>query len=341
MSYEVSPIASLAFAMRAKALMNSSDQGKRWLDEVRAPAAAHRMFEASMRKAAVGTGDNIIDLGGAGANIGAWAAALRNRSAMMRILDENGFIRVPLRSRVAVTTQAAVGHSVGEGQAMPLSPISIQYVTLTPVRCASLVVCSNEQLTDLSSGGQAALGRSIADAVSRSIDACFTDMITSTATTSFPASGTAATNAWKDLRQALLAVSASGKGAVYAIASPQTGAMLATLATSDGAQAFSAAPNEVANYPLIISDGAPLNEIIVLNSAQITADATPIVPRGSTEATIEMSDSPTHNATEPVGTSLVSLWQNNATALGCECWVGALPLNDAAVAVITSCDYGA
>lgn len=334
-----SPLVSLGLAMRAKAIdRKSPGDGDQWLAAARAPVMAHKMLAA---KAAVGTGSNDIDLGGyGGASIGAWAETLKNRSAFMRILADNAFIRARLNSRVAITTQPAIGYVVGEGAAMPLSPIAIRHITLQPVRCMSLVVCSNEQLTDLSTAAQIALSRTIGDAVAQSIDSAFIDAIISTGTPSFPASGTSAIDAWADLRQALLAVSSSGAGSIYAIASPEVGAMLATLSTTGGAQVFSAAPNEVANYPLVISDGAPASEIIVVNATQIAVDATPVVPVGTTQSSIEMSDTPIHNSTTPTPTSLISLWQTNATGLGAQSYIGAEALNDAAVAVITGVDYG-
>jgi capsid protein len=342
MELTTSPIASLALAMRAKALFRSSpDGGSRWLSEIRAPAEAHRQLELS-GKTAVGTGSSIFDFGTyGGGGIGTWPATLQRQSAMMRMIEDASFVRGRLNEQVAVTTRAAIGYVVGEGRALPLSPVEMRNVTLVPARCAALVVVSDTQLRDLSSGGQAALNRTIRDAVARVIDSAFIDMIVSTGTPSFPASGSTASACWSDLRQALLEVSASGTGQIYAIASPAVGAMLATLATTDGAQVFSAAPSEVANFPLLISEGAPAGEIIFVNASQVAADATPIVPVGTTQSSIEMSDAPTHNSTTPTPTTLVSLWQTNAVGLGCQAWIAAQPLNDSAVAVITGVDYGA
>lgn len=329
-----SPVAALGFAARALALSHKHKfSAESWLREVRAPEQAHRLIRGAV-------GDADIDLPGGGISISAWSAALRTKSCFFRILDDNGFARVPIGERVAVTVTPATAYQVGEGHPTPLSKLAMQTVTVPRVKAQSLVVITNEQLTNLSSAGQTSVNQTLANSIASAIDGGFLNLITSTDTESFPASGTGAVNVWADLRQAMLAVSASGGGNIYAIASPAVGVMLATLATADGAQVFSAAPNEIANLPLLISEGAPAGEIIIVNASQIAADGGPILPDRARHASIEMSDTPTHNSATPTATSLVSLWQTDSSALRASAEFGALPLNESAVCIISGVDYG-
>ena len=336
-SFETSPLAALGFAARALAISHqrSFAEAEDWLRTARAPEQAHRLM-----KNAVGVGD--IDLGGyGGISISAWTAALRTRSAFYRILDDGGFVRAPLNARVAVTTRAATAYVVAEGRPTPVSSLAIQYVELPRVKAQALTVVTNEQLLDLSSSGQASINASLSIALARSADASLIDLVVNTDTPSAPASGTSAADAWKDLRAGLLAISAGGGGKIYALASPQTGVMLSTLTTADGMQTFTAAPNEIANLPLLLSDGVPDSELILLNSSQVAADAGQITPDRSTQADIEMSDAPTGDATAPTGTQLINLWQVNCTALRASAILGAAALREDATYVITNCNYGA
>src|SRR6516164_1885064 len=84
---------------------------------------------------ALGTKANVavggIDVGWGGAPIAPFAQAsqaflesLAPYSSFDRVLNDNAFFPLPMRTRIAVTTTAAVGSTVGEDVAKPIASMS-------------------------------------------------------------------------------------------------------------------------------------------------------------------------------------------------------------------------
>jgi len=336
-----SPIAVLSWVARAKAIASKSfhSDAEAWMAANRAPEKAMRIF-----KSPVGAGSTInSDLGDTGIAIGAWTDAMRTQSAFYRILSDNGFIRVPVRTRVGITTVPVTGSVVGEGDAVPMSPLTLQNVQLQPVKASSLIVVTDELLRDVSAAGQAALSRALIGAVSDAVDAAFLSIIVSTATTSNSSTGATALNAKTDLRTALLAVNTVGAAKLYWVAAPDVAKRASVLATTDGADAFpamSAMGGEMANLPAIVSSGVPAGTLYLVDASGIAADGGPVSVKVSTQGDVLMDTAPTMDATTPTPAQMVSLWQTNSTGLLANAWFGAQGLRDDCIAVIEDIAWG-
>jgi hypothetical protein len=330
-----SAIATFAWVLRAKAFANQGGDRtsvESWLLRNGAPGQAVRIF-----KAAVGTTDS--DLGPyGGIAISAWADALRTRSAFYRILADGGFLRAPLNTRVAIATAPATGSIVGEGEAVPMSIVTMQGLLLSPIKASALIANTNEAWLDISAAGQLHLSRQIAGAISDAVDTAFLDMVLSTGSTSTASAGTTAVNAKHDLRTALLAVNTIGSAKLYWIAAVDVAKKASTLSDTGGGDAFSAMSatgGELAGLPCIVSSGVPSGSLFLIDASGIAADGGPVTETVSSQADILMRTDPTMPA------AMTSMWQTNCTAMKGNAVFGAQVLRDDAVAQVHSINWGA
>ena len=107
---------------------------------------------------------------------------------------------------------------------------------------------------------------------------------------------------------------------------------MALLRSSGGAPAFpdlGILGGNISGVVVVPSD-ALTNKAILLDAAQAVVDVGPIIPSKSTQAALQLSDTPTDGAT-----SLVSLWQTNSVAIKLERWWGFALLSSSAAVTIT------
>ncbi len=336
-----SAIATLGWVARARAIAKKTftDEAANWLAANGAPERARRIFA----KAGVPAGSTASsDVGEFG--VTSWAdTSLQTSSAFFRILADNAFYPAVFNKRVGISSTPATGSIVAEGDAVPLSPVSMQTIRVPGRKAASLIVLTDTLLNDVSSGGQQLLNRELVAAVSAAVDGAFLDMITSTGTTSNASSGNTADDAWSDLRVAMSAVSATGNARLYVICAPDVAVRAATLSTTGGAQVFVAASpsgGELVNVPMLVSSGIPSGTLLVVNAAAIAAAGGPLDVRESRQSAVAMADDPTMDSTTPTGASMVSLWQSNLIGLMATAIFGAQALRDDAVAEITGIAWG-
>ena len=340
MLQETSALATLGWVARARGIASKGfhDGAANWLAANRAPDRAIRVFQ----KAAIGAGSSVdSDLGDYG--VSAFSASARTRSAFYRILDDNGFTRVPLNTRVGITTIPATGTAVGEGATVPVSRVTLQNVLVEPVLASALIVVSDTLLRDVSAAGQALFNNELKGAVSDAVDAAFLDLIVNTGTTSTVSAGATAVNAKHDLRTALLAVNTVGAARLYWVAAPDVAAKASTLADTAGGDAFaamSASGGELANLPCIVSSGVSSGELYLIDASGIAADGGPVTVVASSQADILMDTAPAMNGTTPTPAAMVSMFETNSTALKCDARFGASVLRDDCVAVVTGINWG-
>jgi len=337
-----SPIALLGHVARMKAIAAKQYAGaaEDWAIANGVPERARNIYKASV--GAASTLDS--DTGSYGIAIGAWSDSMRTRSAFYRILNDNGFTRLPVRTRVGITVSPVTGAVRGEGNAVPVSPIQLSNVTLQPVNASSLIVVTDELIRNISAAGQAALSRALMGAVSDAVDGAWLDAIVSTGTTSNPSGGGTAVDAKSDLRTALLAVNSVGMAKPYWISSVDVAKKASTLTDTAGLDAFpamSATGGEMANLPAIVSSGVPAGELYLVDASGIAADGGPVTVRASSQADVLMDSAPTMDSDTPTGAQMTSMFQSNSTALLANAWIAAQVLRDDAVAVITGIDWGA
>ena len=63
---------------------------------------------------------------------------MRTRSAFYRLLSDNALMRVPINTRVGITT-VPQAHVVAEGAAKPIAPVSVTNIALSPLKAASVL----------------------------------------------------------------------------------------------------------------------------------------------------------------------------------------------------------
>lgn len=239
--------------------------------------------------------------------------SLRSLSVFDRLLADGSMRRVPLRTRLAVSTLAATGAVVSEFQAVPLSRLAIAGPGLDRRKAQALVAITNEVLDGASSAGAALLARELRAGVAAATDAFFlTSLLTGAPTIAGSASPLA------DLGKLLDVVNTTGAGRPYLVVLPHVANRLATKATTTGEQAFPGVTplgGELAGVPLLVSDQAPASDsnghkAVLIDAAAIVGDSDTIGVDTSEQAALQMSDAPTNGA-QP----LISMFQSNSTAL--------------------------
>ena len=153
-----------------------------------------------------------------------------------------------MKTRVGMVTSSPTAGVVAEGAAIPVSRVTLNNVVLEPIKCASMVVCTNELLLNTSAAGQACFSRELQSVVAAAVDTNFVDIV-DTGTTPITSTGPN-----KDLRAALTAVNSAGIARLYWLAAEDVGAFASTLATAwPGFAAASATGGELANLPMLVS----------------------------------------------------------------------------------------
>lgn len=263
-------------------------------------------------------------------------------SAFLRMLTDDAFQRLPLRTRSLITTTAGTGVQVGEGAAKPISDVVVTSVVLPVVKAIATSVFSNEVLSDVSAKGQQYFHRQLITALAKAVDTIFCDLLTHTGTPTNATAGPTAANAMTDLRVAQLAVNTSGAGKLYWLMGPAV-ANRASGLDAAGIPVFptmSATGGTLLGAPALVSAGVPAGELYLIDASGIAAGADTIVQRESRQSSVQMDTAPTGSSTTPTATTLVSMFQTNSTLLLVEAIFGAITIRDNACHVTTGISWG-
>jgi HK97 family phage major capsid protein len=248
-------------------------------------------------------------------------------SAFSRIFSAGDFYRVPLRTVIAVLTSAPVGHAVSELAAKPLSSSAFATATLDSQKVVADIVITNELAR---SAGQAAMlqfDRELRRAASVAVDAKFLALMAATAgIASNASSGTTAANVLSDLTTALNALTLGADSRLYWIVSPKLRKTLSLLQSTGG---YLMQGGKIGDITIATSDAATTTATLI-DAKQIAAELDSITVDSSQEGAIETTDNPTSGDYH-----LISLFQNNLTALRCEIWFGAVAMRSTALALTT------
>lgn len=267
--------------------------------------------------------------------VSGFISSLRNFGAFD--LASEFMLRVPIRTRVALVSQSLTPGTVGEAAVKPLSKLALSGISISETKVAAQVIASDELLRN------AALGtRLLGDELRRSLavqtDASFLQKISSGITPS-TASGTNAAAILVDLETALDSMTFASNAKLFAVAPPLVCKGIRTKAGTDGRLAF---PGAMSGDPLglvtlVASDGAAAGTMTIFDAAQLAGDPGIVQLDISGEATVQMDSTPD---SPPTGnTVLVSLWQNNLSAIMAERIFGIERPSATSVAVIQSIAY--
>ncbi len=304
-------------------------------DRLRMPAPAARLL-----KAAVGAGtlsdpawaSGLADMQAASS---AFLQALGGRSAFASLLDQAVLTRAPLRSRVGAVSEGIVGAVNGEGEARPVSRMTLSGDALLPQQADAIVVLSREIIENSSAASQAFVSRQLRRAVAKALDVGFFSTLITSSTPTFAATD----NHAADLKQMLDTVN-SGEGRLGWVAAPNVANSIALLNDPRGTSSPEGS-SEFLGLPFAVSPGLAAGTLILLDGDRVLADIESLGIDVARHAALQMDDTPTNNAATPTATNLVSLWQVNAVALKISALFGVTAGTPDAVAVLTNVEWPA
>ncbi|OOG62223.1 hypothetical protein B0E46_13310 [Rhodanobacter sp. B04] len=292
---------------------------------------------ASVLRSAVSAG-TVADAGYAGSLIGhtlvaaGFIESLPAASVLDRLLADGVLRRVPLRTRLAISTVAATGQVVGEGAPTPVSSLALNGQDLDPMKTQALIAVSQELINGATAAGNVLLATELRNGVAAASDAAFLGRVVAGAS-----SVTGSASPLADLGAALETVNVKATGKPYLVIDVHTANRLATKASSTGEQAFPLmGPNggELAGIPVLVSDQVPAadsngRKALLLDATAIAGDAEAPMLDASDQATLQLATNPSGGAQ-----NLVSMFQTDSVALLITRWLGVNVTRASGVVVI-------
>lgn len=267
--------------------------------------------------------------------------------------------RVPFDTALGISTSAGAGYWVGEGQPKPLTAFNFDKTTLAPLKCANIVVLTQELLLRESANAEMMVRDEMRNALVSLIDTAFIDPANSGTSNVKPASVANATphsaatgtgdadDVRADLRSLINEfIVANSQGSDIVLVMRATDALGAAMMTNAlGQPEF---PNIGMNggtlFPglsVITSQTVPSGTVIALQPSEIfLADDGGFKVDVSREASLQMLDNPTNATADGTATTMVSLWQNNSVGFLCERVINWKKRRSTAVAYLTGVAWG-
>jgi HK97 family phage prohead protease/HK97 family phage major capsid protein len=267
--------------------------------------------------------------------------------------------RVPFNIRFIGETADGDAYWVGQGKPKPLTKFAYQATTLGFSKLATITVITQETARFSTPSAEMLARNGLARAITRRMDIDFIDPAKAAVANVSPASitngvapisstGNDAAAVRADLAALLGAYIASNQnvGSLVLIM-PNTLTLATSLMRSDlGTKEFpdmTIAGGTLEGIPVIASQYAAIagnivvavnaDEVLLADDGQVTVDA-------STEASLEMSSTPTQDGAAGTGAELVSLWQNNLLGLLAERYVNWQKRRPEAVAYLAGVSWG-
>lgn len=256
----------------------------------------------------------------------AFFTSLRTRSIFFRLWD-SGLRLVPLKTHLGIVSLGATGYIVGEGQPKPLSRLTLENPALPVRKAAAILVIGDQVAQDMSAAGQSLVVEELRGGVSDVVDEEFFSLIMASAP-STPSSGAGSDAMAADLRLLLGQVNTTGAGSLFWLASPDVANRMSLVDTGEGMMGPTG--GEFLNTPALVSSTIPAGVLRLVNASGIAGNTDSISLDVSGQVDLQMSDTPEGAA------AMVSMWQNNATALKAEVSFGAEKFRADAVAEITN-----
>jgi HK97 family phage prohead protease len=302
---------------------------------------------------------NLIGAETGGAAVAAFLEYLRPRTILGRFGTGGvpALTSVPFRVPIVTQTGAGAGYWVGEAKAKPLTSFAFTRTTLAPLKVANICVLSMENIRFSDPKSDAIVRNQLAEALRARLD---TDFITPSKTAVTNVSPASITNGAAtivssgddsdairlDIRSLLAKFNAANNppsSAVFIMTSAcaQALAMMVNALGQPEFPTMGANGGTVYGMPVIVSDYVPSAIVALVNATDIfLADDGDVSVDTSMEASLEMSDAPTHDSSTPTGASLVSLWQTNSVGVKAERIINWVRGRTQSVAYLTSADWG-
>jgi HK97 family phage major capsid protein len=274
-----------------------------------------------------------------GTAVSAFLDSLRNVGAFDALLPS--MRKVPLRTRVIITTVGATGAIVGEGSPKPISKLSLTGAQLEQVKATAILVVSEELASLAGAEATQLFGRELRSAIAAVTDTEFARLITA-GITPIGSSGTTAAAARTDLAAALAAMSTDMSSSLFVLIPSATAKVLAVMGGETGAAfpAMTPSGGTICGMPAVVTDGIADGTLVVVDASAIAAGAGTVGLSQARHADVQMEDT-LPDSPPTLSTVLASLWQRNLLALRAERYFGAELLRADGVAVIDGVNYAA
>lgn len=249
--------------------------------------------------------------------------------------------RVPFRRPLILQTGGAVGNWVGEAKPKPVDQLDFDRSVLGPLKCATIVVLSEENIRDSSPSSDMIVRDDLRNALAQLEDEAFIDPTNAGAANVKPAgilytaggdhaiaaeSYSDETDVILDIRSLMQRYIDANNPAGQAVLIMEEGTAMAAglILNALGQRAFPGLGmkgGELQGIPVITSENTPAGIVAVVNASDVLlADDGEVSVDMSREASLEMKDSGniTQDGAAGTGASLVSLWQNNLVGIRAE-----------------------
>ncbi len=248
--------------------------------------------------------------------------------------------RVPLKTILAVVTSSIEGSGPSEGQAKPVSRLSVGGATLDASKAIALIVVSDELLRGTDIAAQELLATEMRKGVSAATNRKFLAGVTSGAA-AFVSSGSTPAAIYADIAKLGKAVSVTGTSKLYLVVDPASAVSLSFKTTADGLLAFpdmTPSGGAIGGVPTLVSDELPQDSsgssVALLDADSIAAGDMTVTLRGSKHATLQMNTTPGEGAQQQV-----SMFQTGSYALIAERWYGFERLRSTGAALLTGVEW--
>jgi HK97 family phage major capsid protein len=297
--------------------------------------------------------DLVLTEGGAFAD---FAEFLRPETILGKL---QGLRNVPFDTALGISTIAGGGGWVGEGMPKPLTAFNVDKTTLSPLKCANIVVLTEELLRRESYSAETLVRDEMQNALVSLIDTAFIDPANAGTANVKPASiangaphsvatGTGdADDVRSDLRslinEFISANSQSGPIVLIMRATDALGAgmMVNALGQPEFPNISMGGGSLFPGLSVVTSQTVPAGTVIAVQPNDIFfADDGGFMVDVSREASLQMLDNPTNDTVTPTATSLVSLWQTNSVGFRCERILNWKKRRSTAVAYLTGLAWG-
>lgn len=264
---------------------------------------------------------------------------------------------VPFNVPLITQTGGGAGYWVGEGKAKPLTSFAFTRTTLPPTKVANICALTDESIRFSNPKSDMIVRDSLAAALRERLDTDFIApsktavagvspaSITNGAPSIASATGTDADSVRADIRNLYAKFNSYNNppsSGVW-IMSSNMAISLAMMTNALGQPEFAGMDmtgGTLGGMPVIASDYVT-NIVVLVNASDIyLADDGDISIDTSREASLEMSDAPTHDSITPTGASLVSMFQTNTVAIRAERVISWLRRRTGSVAYTTGVDWG-
>jgi hypothetical protein len=258
----------------------------------------------------------------------AFAQSLAPLSAFDRMLSDGGLFQMPLHTRIAVASSAALASSTSELAPKPISAMSFSQQQLAAHKAVALLVLSEELAQSAAPGAMDLFANELRKAVALATDTKFLEIVSDgTGVASSPSTGLTAAQFLADLGVALQAIEVGAGSKLYLILPVSAFNTVSLLRDTGGMLVVN---GKIGNIN-VIATSAAIADGILLDGSAIAAATDLVTTEVVRNATLRMEDNPTAGSYQ-----IISLWQNNLVCTRAERFFGAALLRASGISLITN-----